>query len=145
MMCIVMQHGLRSSRRRERVRRGRDRPAAPGSPARSSSAPSPADSQAGQRLGDVHPHLAAVGDRILEPTTPESLRGHDVVFLALPHGASAELAAQLPEDTVVVDCGADYRLTDAEAWQAFYGTAHAGTWPYGLPELPIRGGPSATS
>ena len=69
-----------------------------------------ADSQAGKRLGDVHPHLAAVGDRILEPTTRDTLRGHDVVFLALPHGASAELAAQLPEDTVVVDCGADYRL-----------------------------------
>ena len=99
-----------------------------------------ADSQAGKRLGDVHPHLAAVGDRILEPTSATTLLGHDVVFLALPHGASAELAAQLPEDTVVVDCGADYRLTDAEAWQAFYGTAHAGTWPYGLPELPIRGG-----
>jgi N-acetyl-gamma-glutamyl-phosphate reductase len=78
-----------------------------------------ADSQAGKRLGDVHPHLAAVGDRILEPTTPDSLRGHDVVFLALPHGASAELAAQLPEDTNVVDCGAAYRLTDAAAWEAF--------------------------
>src|SRR6478752_1482986 len=99
-----------------------------------------ADSQAGKRLGDVHPHLAAVGDRILEPTSATTLLGHDVVFLALPHGASAQLAAQLPENTVVVDCGADYRLTDAEAWQAFYGTAHAGTWPYGLPELPIRGG-----
>src|SRR6476659_2255108 len=99
-----------------------------------------ADSQAGKRLGDVHPHLAAVGDRILEPTSATTLLGHDVVFLALPHGASAQLAAQLPENTVVVDCGADYRLTDAEAWQACYGTAHAGTWPYGLPELPIRGG-----
>src|SRR6476646_11417307 len=99
-----------------------------------------ADSQAGKRLGDVHPHLAAVGDRILEPTSAATLLGHDVVFLALPHGASAELAAQLPKDTVVVDCGADYRLADAEAWQAFYGTAHAGTWPYGLPELPIRCG-----
>jgi N-acetyl-gamma-glutamyl-phosphate reductase len=99
-----------------------------------------ADSQAGKRLGDVHPHLVAVGDRVLEPTTSATLLGHDVVFLALPHGASAELAAQLPYDVVIVDCGADYRLADAEAWTAFYGTHHAGTWPYGLPELPIRGG-----
>src|SRR4051794_32975636 len=99
-----------------------------------------ADSQAGKRLGDVHPHLAAVGDRVLQPTTPETLSGHDVVFLALPHGASAELAAQLPEDVVVVDCGADYRLSDGETWRAFYGTTHAGTWPYGLPELPLRDG-----
>jgi N-acetyl-gamma-glutamyl-phosphate reductase len=88
----------------------------------------------------VHPHLAAAGDLVLEPTTAASLRGHDVVFLALPHGASAALAVSLPEDVVVVDCGADYRLSDAEAWHAFYGSQHAGTWPYGLPELPIRGG-----
>jgi N-acetyl-gamma-glutamyl-phosphate reductase len=99
-----------------------------------------ADSQAGKRLGEVHPHLAAVGDRVLESTTAGALSGHDVVFLALPHGASAELAAQLPEKVVVVDCGADFRLDDAEAWTAFYGTDHAGTWPYGLPELPIRSG-----
>ena len=59
-----------------------------------------------------------------------------MVFLALPHGASAALAAQLHPDTVVIDCGADFRLEDAEAWQQFYGSAHAGTWPYGLPELP---------
>ena len=41
------------------------------------------------------------------------LAGHDVVFLGLPHGQSAEVAAQLPEDTVVIDCGADFRLDDA--------------------------------
>jgi N-acetyl-gamma-glutamyl-phosphate reductase len=99
-----------------------------------------ADSQAGRRLAEVHPHLAAARDLVLEPTTAASLRGHDVVFLALPHGASAALAVSLPEDVVVVDCGADYRLSDAEAWHAFYGSEHAGTWPYGLPELPIRGG-----
>ena len=56
------------------------------------------------------------------PRRPASLRGHDVVFLALPHGASAALAAQLPEDTVVIDCGADHRLTDPAAWAAFYGS-----------------------
>jgi N-acetyl-gamma-glutamyl-phosphate reductase len=69
-------------------------------------------------------------------TTPEVLAGHDVVFLALPHGASAALTADLHPDTVVIDCGADFRLEDPEAWQQFYGSAHAGTWPYGLPELP---------
>jgi N-acetyl-gamma-glutamyl-phosphate reductase len=69
-------------------------------------------------------------------TTPELLSDHDVVFLALPHGASGELAAQLHADTVVIDCGADFRLEQADAWQRFYQSAHAGTWPYGLPELP---------
>ena len=65
-----------------------------------------------------------------------TLAGHDVVFLALPHGQSAALAEQLGPDTLVVDCGADFRLDDAEAWTEFYGGEHAGTWPYGLPELP---------
>lgn len=66
----------------------------------------------------------------------ENLSGHDVVFLALPHGTSAGIAAQLPEGTVVIDAGADHRLQDASAWEKFYGSEHAGTWPYGLPELP---------
>ncbi|MFD1543077.1 N-acetyl-gamma-glutamyl-phosphate reductase [Nonomuraea guangzhouensis] len=95
-----------------------------------------AASSAGSALGAHQPHLPQLADRIIEATTPEALAGHDVVFLALPHGHSAAVAAQLPEDTVVVDCGADHRLTDPAAWQEFYGGEHAGTWPYGLPELP---------
>ena len=66
----------------------------------------------------------------------ETLADHDVVFLALPHGQSGALAAQLGDDTLVVDCGADFRLRDAAQWERFYGGSHAGTWPYGLPELP---------
>lgn len=93
-------------------------------------------SNAGDRLGAHQPHLLPLADRILEPTTAEVLAGHDVVFLALPHGQSHELAAQLGEDAVVIDCGADHRLTDAAAWQQFYGGDHPGSWPYGLPELP---------
>lgn len=97
-----------------------------------------AHGKAGERLGEVQPHLASLTDRRLEATTPDALAGHDVVFLALPHGASGEIAAALPESTVVVDCGADHRLTDAAAWREFYGTEHAGSWPYGLPELVSR-------
>jgi len=93
-------------------------------------------SNAGQRLGSLHPHLLPLADRVLEETTMETLSGHDVVFLALPHGQSGAIAEALPEDTVVIDCGADFRLADAADWERFYGSAHAGTWPYGLPELP---------
>ena len=57
-------------------------------------------------------------------------------MLALPHGESAAIAAQLPDDTLVIDCGADHRLTDPAAWARWYGGEHAGSWPYGLPELP---------
>jgi N-acetyl-gamma-glutamyl-phosphate reductase len=95
-----------------------------------------AAASAGSALGAHQPHLPQLADRIIEDTTPETLAGHDVVFLALPHGHSAAVAAQLPESTVVVDCGADHRLADPAAWQEFYGGEHAGTWPYGLPELP---------
>jgi N-acetyl-gamma-glutamyl-phosphate reductase len=94
-----------------------------------------AGSNAGERLGSLQPHLVPLADRVLEDTTVEVLSGHDVVFLALPHGQSAAIATALPDDTVVIDCGADFRLTDPTAWATFYGGEHAGSWPYGLPEL----------
>lgn len=95
-----------------------------------------AAASAGSPLGEHHPHLTPLAQRVLEPTDAAVLAGHDVVFLALPHGHSAALADQLGADTLIVDCGADFRLTDAAAWERFYGLPHAGSWPYGLPELP---------
>src|SRR3954470_6932043 len=95
-----------------------------------------ANSSAGTPLGAHQPHLHPLADRILAETTPETLAGHDVVFLALPHGQSGPVAEQLGDDVLVVDCGADFRLADAADWEHYCGGAHAGTWPYGLPELP---------
>jgi N-acetyl-gamma-glutamyl-phosphate reductase len=94
-----------------------------------------AGSNAGERLGPLQPHLVPLAERVLEDTSVETLAGHDVVFLALPHGRSAALAKSLPDETVVVDCGADFRLTDEHQWDTFYGGDYAGSWPYGLPEL----------
>ncbi len=91
---------------------------------------------AGSTLGELHPHLVPLAQRVLQPTDAAVLDDHDVVFLALPHGHSAELSGQLGADTVIVDCGADFRLIDPAAWERFYGSPHAGSWPYGLPELP---------
>ena len=96
-----------------------------------------ASSNAGSRLGDIHPHLTPLADRVLLETTAETLSRHQVVFLALPHGASAAIVDHLAPEVVVIDCGADFRLADARQWQHFYGSRHAGTWPYGLPELPL--------
>ncbi|MCV7215539.1 N-acetyl-gamma-glutamyl-phosphate reductase [Mycobacterium crocinum] len=95
-----------------------------------------AAASAGTHLSEHHPHLLPLADRVLQPTERDVLAGHDVVFLALPHGHSAALAEQLGDDTLIVDCGADFRLTDADDWQRFYGSEYAGSWPYGLPELP---------
>lgn len=94
-----------------------------------------AAASAGTTLGEHHPHLLPLAGRVLEATDADLLAQHDVVFLGLPHGHSAELAEQLG-DTVIIDCGADFRLTDAADWERFYGSTHAGSWPYGLPELP---------
>jgi N-acetyl-gamma-glutamyl-phosphate reductase len=95
-----------------------------------------AGSNAGTELGAHQPQLRSLAGRVLAETTPENLAGHDVVFLALPHGQSGPLAARLGDEVLIVDCGADFRLADAADWTHFYGTPHAGTWPYGLPELP---------
>ena len=98
-----------------------------------------AGSNAGERLGALQPHLVPLADRILEETSVATLAGHDAGVLALPHGQSGPLAAELgarDDSVVVIDCGADFRLTDPEDWERFYGSPHAGTWPYGLPELP---------
>ncbi|MEU6385278.1 N-acetyl-gamma-glutamyl-phosphate reductase [Streptomyces bauhiniae] len=93
-------------------------------------------SSAGRRLGELQPQLAPLADRVLAETTAEALAGHDVAFLALPHGQSAAVAEQLGPDVLVIDLGADFRLADPADWERFYGSPHAGTWPYGLPELP---------
>ena len=95
-----------------------------------------AGSNAGQALAQHHPHLLPLGDRVLAETSAETLSGHDVVVLGLPHGHSAAIAEQLGPDTLVIDLGADFRLSDPHDWEYFYGSPHAGTWPYGLPELP---------
>ncbi|MEV0157094.1 N-acetyl-gamma-glutamyl-phosphate reductase [Micromonospora sp. NPDC050686] len=96
-----------------------------------------AHSQAGQPVAAVHPQLAGL-DLVLGATDPAALADADLVFLALPHGESAALAAALPETVTVVDLGADHRLRDADAWARYYGGPHAGAWTYGLPELPSQ-------
>jgi N-acetyl-gamma-glutamyl-phosphate reductase len=107
-----------------------------------------AASQAGAPVAAVHPHLPELAGKTFAPIDAGQLAHADVVFLALPHGESAALAAQLPPDIVVIDLGADHRLADPVAWRRYYaghgsegaegaeGRGHAGSWPYGLPELP---------
>ncbi|MEE6289050.1 N-acetyl-gamma-glutamyl-phosphate reductase [Georgenia sp. MJ173] len=109
-----------------------------------------AHSSAGDLLGRHQPHLVPLAGRVLEPTDAARLAEHDVVVLGLPHGASGEVTAAieaLPGPTpLLLDLGADHRLTDAAAWDAFYGGQFAGAWPYGMPELRHAGettGPAA--
>lgn len=97
-----------------------------------------AHSRAGSALGMVHPQLGGPERRL---GTLDDLPEVDVVFLALPHGSSAERAAALADEgRLVVDLGADFRLDSPDRYREAYGREHPrpeqlGKWVYGLPEL----------
>lgn len=105
-----------------------------------------AGSSAGRDITEFHPQFPTLAgttllsvDEFLDGLSGSGATGPqvpDVVFLALPHGESGRIAAQLPDSTVVLDLGADHRLRSADDWSAGYGGEYAGSWPYGLPELP---------
>ncbi|MBB5632121.1 N-acetyl-gamma-glutamyl-phosphate reductase [Cryobacterium mesophilum] len=99
-----------------------------------------AHENAGMPVTAVHPHLHSYSGLEFAPTSAETLAGHDVVFLALPHGRSGAIADSLAGIPLIVDCGADHRLTDADQWAAFYGGEFHPPWAYGLPELPLAAG-----
>lgn len=93
-------------------------------------------SNAGASVAELMPHLPQLAERTIVETNPDTLAGHDVVFLGLPHGHSAAIGKALGEDVVVIDCAADFRLQDAGEWEHYYGSGHQGAWPYGIPEMP---------
>ena len=95
-----------------------------------------AGSNAGEEITAIHPQLSNYAGRKFESSDAVKLKGLDLVFTALPHGESAKLINQLDPNQKVVDLGADFRLKSKEQWQKYYGGDHAGTWTYGLPELP---------
>ncbi|WP_137846192.1 N-acetyl-gamma-glutamyl-phosphate reductase [Microbacterium sp. 2FI] len=99
-----------------------------------------AHSNAGQPLIQHQPHLRSLAHLTLSDTTPEVLAGHDIVFLALPHGQSGQYTDALGDTPLVIDAGADHRLESGAAWDAFYGGAFHTPWTYGVPELLIGTG-----
>lgn len=101
-----------------------------------------AHSNVGNTLQEVQPHLRGYGPMVFVDTTAANLAGHDIVFVALPHGASGPMTAELSPETVVVDCGADHRLESESDWLEFYGSDYFGQWTYGLPELVRKDTPS---
>jgi N-acetyl-gamma-glutamyl-phosphate reductase len=89
-----------------------------------------AHSNAGELISSVAPQLSKLGDRRFEKFDLAKVNACEIVFLALPHGESAALIAQLDPSIKIVDLGADFRLTSADQWIKYYGGMH------GLPELP---------
>lgn len=98
-----------------------------------------AHSNAGQPLIQHQPHLRSLAHLTLQDTTPEILAGHDIVFLALPHGQSGQYTDALGDVPLVIDAGADHRLTSQDSWDAFYGGHFHEPWAYGVPELIVGG------
>ena len=101
--------------------------------------PLSANSNAGAPVTAAHPQLTGhpgLDGIVFAGTDPDVLADADLLFTALPHGESAQLAARLPAQLLVIDLGADFRLADPEAWAGYYPTPYAGQWTYGLPELP---------
>jgi N-acetyl-gamma-glutamyl-phosphate reductase len=95
-----------------------------------------AHSNAGELITSVHPHLTThQGEKFL---SFESLNFEEieVAFIALPHGQSAAITNKFLNKTKIIDLGADFRLIESDQWSKYYDGAHAGTWTYGLPEIP---------
>ena len=101
-----------------------------------------ADSQAGGRVAELYPSLAAAyPDLVFAGPDPASADGLDVVFLALPHGASQQLVPDLGKRVgTVVDLAADFRLKDPGLYPTWYGEEHhhpemLADAVFGIPEL----------
>ncbi|HWI32123.1 MAG TPA: N-acetyl-gamma-glutamyl-phosphate reductase [Microbacterium sp.] len=99
-----------------------------------------AHSNAGQPLVAHQPHLRSLAHLTLQDTTPDTLAGHDIVFLALPHGQSGQYTDALADTPLVIDAGADHRLESSAEWDRFYGGDFHEPWAYGVPELQVGAG-----
>lgn len=99
-----------------------------------------ASSMVGEKVGAVHPQILDYKDMTFVETEANLLSGHDIIFLALPHATSAAIVQKLQGNSLILDCGADYRLESAADWEKYYGGTHAGTWAYGMPELLVGSG-----
>ena len=94
-----------------------------------------AHSNAGEEITSIHPQLQSYAGRKFSAFSVSDFQDCELVFLALPHGESAKILAQLPEKIKIVDLGADFRLTSKESWEKYYGGTYAGSWVYGMPDL----------
>jgi N-acetyl-gamma-glutamyl-phosphate reductase len=95
-----------------------------------------AHSNAGEAITAIHPHLQSYAGRTFSSFGVAEFSACELIFLALPHGESAKIIAALPAEIKIVDLGADFRLASEESWKKYYGGDYAGSWVYGLSDLP---------
>jgi N-acetyl-gamma-glutamyl-phosphate reductase len=95
-----------------------------------------AHSNAGEEITSIHPQLQSYAGQKFSAFQPDDFAECELVFLALPHGESAKIISQLSSSVKIVDLGADFRLTSESSWEKYYGGQYAGSWIYGLADLP---------
>jgi N-acetyl-gamma-glutamyl-phosphate reductase len=99
----------------------------------------------GKRIGEVHLNLSGIADHLAfqEMRPAEAVAGMDVVFLAMPHKATARVVLEIIGSGIrIVDLSGDFRLRDPLEYARFYGADHPapqllaeGRFVYGMPEL----------
>jgi len=94
-----------------------------------------AHTNAGEEITSVHPQLQSYLGQKFSAFRPSDFSTCELIFLALPHGESAKVIAQLPATAKIVDLGADFRLESSDAWAQYYGGEYAGAWTYGLADI----------
>ena len=97
-----------------------------------------AHSNAGELITAVHPQLQSYRKLKFTAFNASDFLDCELIFIALPHGESAKIIHELPPQAKIVDLGADYRLHNSDSWLKYYGGTHAGTWTYGLAEVPDK-------
>jgi N-acetyl-gamma-glutamyl-phosphate reductase len=97
-----------------------------------------AHSNAGEEITSIHPQLQSYKGRKFSSFKASDFVKCELIFLALPHGESAKIIDQLPASVKIVDLGADFRLKSKASWEKYYGGDYAGSWVYGLADLPGR-------
>jgi len=95
---------------------------------------------AGEKISDVYKNFKGINDIVCEELDVDKL-DCDVVFTALPHGASKTVIPSLVDKgLVVIDLSGDFRYNDPEVYKLWYGAEHSSPEllkqsVYGLPEL----------
>lgn len=81
------------------------------------------ESYQGQKISDLFPHLHNLHNLICQKLDLQALADNtEVVFLALPHGVSMNIAAYLlKKGKKVIDLGADFRLDNLAVYEKWYG------------------------
>jgi N-acetyl-gamma-glutamyl-phosphate reductase len=104
-----------------------------------------AHSNSGEEISSIHPQLQSYAGQKFSAFTAEGFAHCELVFLALPHGESSKIISQLATSTKIVDLGADFRLSSEQSWSKYYGGDYAGSWVYGLADLPGKKSEIASS